>query len=76
MKEELFKKAKEIREKYGVCPSLNNVVVQIAALTPPQGASPAERRKNFFKAFDAAIKEVGYSKSYYNAQMRAIGTEL
>jgi hypothetical protein len=56
-----------------ITPALNEVIVEEAKRECIQNETFS--KKDFNKAYDKAIKNHGYSPSYFKARMRAIGPE-
>lgn len=63
--------AKQISNKYGVCPALNNIVMAVA--THIDGVELTKKGLN--KACKQAIKMIGYTPKYFDSKMREIGSE-
>lgn len=63
--------AKEIANKYGVCPALNSLIMAVVS----HDETIVHSRKGLKNAIDKYTKEIGYTPAYFANCMRKIGPE-
>lgn len=63
--------AKIISDKHGVCPALNDIVMTCVQYS----CYKVSNKKELTEVVALFIKEIGYTRNYFNAQLRALGPE-